>query len=73
VKKRQLGKEKNEGEGNSDFQPPRLRPLWKIKKWLEIANDFKWAIMVLVKLERLWKLHWEPIRIDLEFFFLLGN
>jgi len=41
-----------------------------MKKWLELADDYKWVVMV--GLDGLWKLHWVPIREDLLFVFLLG-
>lgn len=47
-----------------------MRPLWNMKKWLELADDYKWVVMV--GLDGLWKLHWVPIREDLLFVFLLG-
>jgi hypothetical protein len=36
----------DEGEGRNDFPPPKMKPFWKMKKWFEFENDFKWAMMV---------------------------
>jgi hypothetical protein len=37
-----------------------MKPFWKMKKWFEIKDDFRWAMMV--GLRGLWRLHWGPIR-----------
>lgn len=36
----------NDGEGSSDIQPPKMKPLWKMKKWFKIKDDFRWVTMV---------------------------
>jgi len=47
-----------------------MKPLWKMKSWFKMKNDFRWAIMV--GLGGLWRLHWGPIKVDLVYDFLLG-
>jgi hypothetical protein len=45
-----------------------MKPFWKMKKWFEFENDFRWIMMV--GLGGLWRLHWAPIREDLVYNFI---
>lgn len=60
----------HEREGSNIPQLPKMKPLWKMKRWFKIGNDFRWAMMV--GLGMLWRFHWGPIRVDLIHVFFLG-
>jgi hypothetical protein len=71
-KTRRKGKAKinDKGEGSSDLPPPKMKPFWKMKKWFEFEDDFRWVM--IVGFGALWRLHWAPIREDLVYDFLKG-
>ncbi len=50
-KARKVGKAKtdDEREGNTNPPPPKMKPFWKLKKWFKIEDDFKQAMMVVLR------------------------
>jgi hypothetical protein len=60
----------DKGEGNNDLPSPKMKPFWKMKKWFEFEDDFRWVMMV--GFGGLWRLHKAPIREDLVYDFLRG-
>jgi hypothetical protein len=47
-----------------------MKPFWKMKKMLEIEDDFRWATML--GLRGFWRLHCAPIQEELVYDFLKG-
>jgi hypothetical protein len=47
-----------------------MKPFWKMNKWFEFEDDFKWTMMI--GLGGLWRLHLAPIREGLIYDFLKG-